>query len=119
MRAIIDWNEALRSGLLGMAVVAVELVGLYLEQPQRVDFCPKPAPDPNPPIDLESQHPFSGGPQVAVFGFRPDDPESNIGGLLTELSRSRAKVAITMCTNGDKGFYPSFLADAAENRQVR
>ena len=95
------------------------LVGLYLYQPQRIDFFPKPAPDPNPPIDPDSEQLFSPGTRVAIVAAHPDDPEFYIGGLLTELSRSGAKIAIVMCTDGDKGYYPSFMTNAAENRRVR
>jgi LmbE family N-acetylglucosaminyl deacetylase len=98
---------------------AAGLVGLYLYQPQRIDFFPRSAPIPNPRIDPDSKHLFSPGTRVAIVAAHPDDPEFYIGGLLTELSRSGAKIAIIMCTDGDKGYYPSFMTNAAENRRVR
>jgi len=102
-----------------MAFVAAGLVGLYFYQPQRIDFFPKKAPDPNPPVDPDSKYLFSPGTRVAVVAAHPDDPEFYIGGFLTELSRSGAKFAIVMCTDGDKGYYPRFMTDAVENRRVR
>jgi LmbE family N-acetylglucosaminyl deacetylase len=102
-----------------LPAAAAGLVGLYLYQPQRIDFFPKPSPVPNPPVDPDSERLFSPGTRVAVVAAHPDDPEFYIGGLLTALSGSGAKIAIVMCTDGDKGYYPSFLTNAAENRRVR
>lgn len=113
MASILEWIVWV------IAFSAVGLVGLYLYQPQRIDFFPKEAPDPNPAVDPDAELLFSPGARVALVAAHPDDPEFYIGGLLTELSRSGAKIAIVMCTDGDKGYYPSFMTNAAENRRVR
>ena len=97
----------------------VGLAALYLYQPQWFDFFPRPAPNPNPPVDPDSERLFSEDARVLIVAAHPDDPEFYIGGLLTQLSRSGAKIAIVMCTDGDKGYYPSFLTDATENRRIR
>lgn len=112
-------NKNIKRNFGVIASLAAGLLGLYYYQPQRIDFCPRPAPDPNPPIDPYSEDLFSPGTRVAVVAAHPDDPEFYIGGLLTKLGRSGAKIRIIMCTDGDKGYYPSFLTNAAENRRVR
>ncbi|HWD37305.1 MAG TPA: PIG-L deacetylase family protein [Fimbriimonas sp.] len=99
--------------------MALLLVSAYFYQPQRYDFFPKPAPNPNPRIDPDSSHLFSPGARVAVVAAHPDDPEFFIGGTLARLKEAGAQVAVVMCTDGDKGYYPSFMTDADENRRVR
>ena len=107
-----------RTGV-GAGVFALALTGLYFYQPQRYDFLPRPAPEPNPPVDPDSNHLFAPGTRVAVVAAHPDDPEFFIGGILTELAKAGANIAIVMCTDGDKGYYPWFMTNAAENRRVR
>src|SRR5271155_1613601 len=92
-----------RTGL-GAGIFALALAGLYFYQPQRYDFFPRPAPEPNPPVDPDSKHLFAPGTRVAVVAAHPDDPEFFIGGILTELAKAGAKIAIIMCTDGDKGY---------------
>ncbi len=116
---LVDWSELLKLGAWVFAAGALGLVGLYFYQPQRIDFFPKSTPDPHPPVDPDSEHLFSPGTRVAVVAAHPDDPEFYIGGTLTELSRAGATILIVMCTDGDKGYYPRFMTDAAENRRVR
>ena len=108
-----------RRVLKGFAFVAVALGGFYWYQPQRYDFFPRPAPDPNPPVDPDTTLLFKPGTRVSVVAAHPDDPEFFIGGTLTELSRAGCKIEIVMCTDGDKGYYPWFMTDAKENRVVR
>jgi LmbE family N-acetylglucosaminyl deacetylase len=107
-----------RSSIVGGAVGA-SLVGLYLYQPQRIDFFPRPVPDPNPAVDPDSHQLFSPGVRVAVVSAHPDDTEFYLGGTLSRLHRSGAKILLIVCTDGDKGYYPWFLTDANENRRVR
>jgi len=115
----VGWSEILKIGeAVGIALAAL-LVFLYFYQPQRIDFFPKSPPNPNPLVDPDSEHLLSNGTRVAVVAAHPDDPEFYIGGLLTQLGRTGAEIAIVMCTDGDKGYYPKFLTDAAENRRVR
>ena len=112
-------NRRAKRALKGLGFVAVALGGLYWYQPQRIDFLPRSAPDPNPPLDPDSALLFKPGTRVSVVAAHPDDPEFFIGGTLTELSRAGAKIEIVMCTDGDKGYYPWFMTDAAANRRVR
>ena len=104
---------------MGLGVVAGLLSGAYWYQPQRYDFFPKPAPKPNPRVDPDSHVLFAPGTRVAVVAAHPDDPEFYIGGLLTELSRAGAKIAIVMCTDGDKAYYTSLFTNVEQNRRVR
>ena len=105
--------------ILKVGAAVAGLIALYRYQPQRIDFFPIAAPSPNPPTDPDSKRLFSKGTRVAVVAAHPDDPEFYIGGTLTELSRSGAAIAIVMCTDGDKGYYPRFMTNADENRRVR
>jgi LmbE family N-acetylglucosaminyl deacetylase len=70
-------------------------------------------------LDPESSILFSKKASVVVVAAHPDDPEYYIGGTLLRLHQAGAKIAIVMCTDGDKGYYPWFLTDAAKNRVVR
>ena len=105
--------------LKGFAFLAVALGGLYWYQPQRIDFLPRQAPDPNPPLDPDSAQLFKPGTRVSIVAAHPDDPEFFIGGTLAKLSKAGAKIEIVMCTDGDKGYYPWFMTNAGENRRVR
>jgi LmbE family N-acetylglucosaminyl deacetylase len=102
-----------------VTVATIGVVGLYLYQPQRIDFLPRPVPDHNPRIDPDSARLFSAGTRVAVVAAHPDDTEFFLGGTLTKLAQSGAKVLLIVCTDGDKGYYPWFLTNADENRRVR
>jgi LmbE family N-acetylglucosaminyl deacetylase len=112
-------SKLLKPGVFALVSAVAGLLWLYRYQPQRIDFFPKPAPLPNPPIDPDSDRLFAPGTRVAVVAAHPDDPEFYIGGLLSQLSASGAQIAIVMCTDGDKGYYPSFMTNASENRRVR
>ena len=104
---------------LGITASLAGLYAAYRYQPQRYAFFPKALPDKNPPINPDTSHLFSPSARVAVVAAHPDDPEFYIGGFLTELGKAGAKILIVMCTDGDKGYYPRFMTDAAENRRVR
>jgi LmbE family N-acetylglucosaminyl deacetylase len=109
------WVRILRT--LGVAL-AIPLA-IYLYQPQRYDLFPRPAPSPNPPVDPESSQLFSKEARVVVVAAHPDDPEFYMGGTLLRLHQAGAQIAIVMCTDGDKGYYPWFMTDPAKNRVVR
>ena len=49
--------------------------GFYLYQPVRIDLFPRPAPNPNPPVDPDSKGLFARGAKVAVLTAHPDDSE--------------------------------------------
>jgi LmbE family N-acetylglucosaminyl deacetylase len=95
------------------------LAGLYRYQPQRFFLFPRPLPEYDPPVDPDSEKLFSPKTRVAIVAAHPDDPEFYIGGLLTQLGRSGAKMTVVMCTDGDKGYYPRILTNSTENRRIR
>src|ERR1700753_350344 len=107
-----------RAGLLALGLVG-GMAAFYAYQPQRVDFFPTPAPSPKPRVDPDSAQLFRKGTRVAVVSAHPDDTEFFIGGTLTKLHEAGVKILIIVCTDGDKGYYPSFMTDADENRRVR
>jgi LmbE family N-acetylglucosaminyl deacetylase len=104
---------------LGITASLGGLYAVYRYQPQRYALVERKLPDENPPVDPDSKHLFSPEARVAVVVAHPDDPEFYIGGFLTKLGQAGAKILIVMCTDGDKGYYPRFLTDPAENRRVR
>lgn len=112
-------SKVLQGTLTALGVLAAGIYAAYRYQPQRYFPFPKPLPDSNPPVDPNTARLFSDRARVAVIAAHPDDPEFYIGGLLTLLGRCGAKILIVMCTDGDKGYYPSFLTNVEENRRVR
>jgi LmbE family N-acetylglucosaminyl deacetylase len=104
---------------LGITASVAALYAAYRYQPQRYSFFPRALPDRNPPVDPDAAHLFCPEARVAVVAAHPDDPEFYIGGLLTQLGKAGAKILIVMFTDGDKGYYPPFLTNVAENRRVR
>lgn len=93
------------------------LVGLYFYQPIRIDFFPKPIPNPNPPVDPDSKRLFSQNARVMVVTAHPDDSEYYLGPFLLRLSKAGARIDLVVCTDGDKSYYP--WQNGGDMRQVR
>ena len=100
-----------------LAVLSGLLWGLYEYQPMRYDFVERTLPADNAWADPDSAHLFSPGANIVIVTAHPDDAEFYLGGLLTKLGASGAKLTLIVCTDGDKGYY--LWEDAARNRRVR
>ena len=100
-----------------LAVVSGLLWGMYEYQPMRYDFIARTPPTQNAWTDPDSAHLFSPGANVVIVTAHPDDTEFYLGGLLTKLAASGAKLTLIVCTDGDKGYY--LWEDAARNRRIR
>lgn len=92
--------------------------GSYYYQPMRIDFIRR-VPPTQAHLKPDSVPFFTKGEKIAVVVAHPDDAEFYIGGTLTKLGQARADITLIVMTDGDKGYYPSFLTDAAANRKVR
>ena len=110
-------GRLLRRSAKALALAAGLLWGLYEYQPQRYDFIPRKPPANNPWIDPDSAGLFRPGANIVIITAHPDDAEFYIGGLLTKLGASGARMTLIVCTDGDKGYY--LWEDAARNRRVR
>jgi LmbE family N-acetylglucosaminyl deacetylase len=108
-------RAATRVLVYGMLFAA--LWGAYVWQPWEYDLISRRLPQPNPPIDPDSAHLFSGHARVLVVTAHPDDSAFYIGGLLTRLAAAGTEIHQVLCTDGDKGYYP--FEDWRENRTVR
>ena len=106
-----------RRGLGTLAVTAGILAAIYEYQPQRYDFIARTPPSPNPWTDPDSAHLFRAGANVLIVTAHPDDAEFYLGGLLTRLGATGAKLTLVVGTDGDKGYYP--FEDWQRNRRVR
>ncbi len=106
-----------RRGVKSLALAAGLLWGLYEYQPQRFDFIPRTPPPNNIWTDPDSAALFRPGANIVIITAHPDDAEFYIGGLLTRLGQSGARMTLIVCTDGDKGYY--LWEDAARNRRVR
>lgn len=97
--------------------LATAAVAFYLWQPYAIDWIPRTAPSPNPPVDPGRARLFAPGTKILVVTAHPDDSEFYIGGSLLQLGKT-AEIHQIVCTNGDKAYYGPF-ADSAENSRVR
>lgn len=98
----------------GLAAVAW---GFWVWQPLQLDVIPKKVPNPNAPVDPDSKRLFAIGTKIVLVTAHPDDSEFYLGGLLTQLHRSRAEIHHIVCTDGDKAYY--FWADTSSLRATR
>ena len=107
-----------RNLLRGAVGIGIALVALYEYQPLRFDFVArKLPPEQNPVTDPDSTSLFKTGTKILIVTAHPDDTEFYLGGLLTRLGKSGAKITIVVLTDGDKGYY--LWQDAELNRRTR
>jgi LmbE family N-acetylglucosaminyl deacetylase len=111
-------QKFLRSLLRIFGTVFLILFGVYFWNPQRVHFG---EPKKMPPINhgITEANFIKKDTRVTVVVGHPDDAEFYISGTLLKLHEAGAKITLILVTDGDKGYYPFFLTDAAENRRVR
>lgn len=99
------------------STVTALLVGAYLYQPIRIDPLPKRPPDPNPPVDPDSERLFAKGAKIALIQAHPDDSEFYMAPLLLRLKESGADIHQLVMTDGDKDYY--FWQDNSKLRSIR
>jgi len=95
------------------------IIGFYYYQPQRIHFFEPRLPNPNPPVDPDSNRLFSKGVRIALIQAHPDDSEFFLAPLLLRLAKSGAEIHQLVMTDGDKSFYFWKKEDAAANRRIR
>ena len=93
------------------------ILAFYWYQPNRYDLIPRTLPNPNPPVNPESNRLFSRGTRVAIVTAHPDDAEFFLGGILSRLHDFGAVTTLIVCTDGDKGYYR--FEDYRRNRRIR
>ena len=113
------WKRVLKS--IGRMLLLFVLIvgGAYWWNPQKLHYPTKKTPENVPKIDPNSAKLFSKGTNVTVVVGHPDDAEFFISGALLKLHEAGAKITLIVVTDGDKGYYPSFLTNVAENRRIR
>jgi LmbE family N-acetylglucosaminyl deacetylase len=114
-----ETKRRLQRRVIGYGTITLLLVGFYFYQPQRIHFFAKPPPDPNPPVDPDSQRLFSKGVKVVLVQAHPDDSEFFISPFLLKLAASGAEIHQLVMTDGDKSFYFWAKQDVPENRRIR
>jgi LmbE family N-acetylglucosaminyl deacetylase len=110
-------QRALKRRLAVYGGILAAIYGFYLWVPWEIDFIPRGAPHPNPPVDPDTKFLFSGKAKVLLVTAHPDDSAFYVGGLLTKLAQAGAEIHQVICTDGDKGYYP--FEDWQWNRRTR
>jgi LmbE family N-acetylglucosaminyl deacetylase len=113
------WKRVLKS--IGRMLLMFVLIvgGAYWWNPQKLHYPQKQTPENFPKIDPDSPKLFSKATNVTVVVGHPDDAEFFISGTLLKLHEAGAKITLIVVTDGDKGYYPSFLTNVTENRRIR